>query len=108
MGRIFVKKRKRSVLWKVAVPVLCFAVVLMMICFGIANTSGSAGEEQLRMVERSVRRAVASCYAIEGSYPEDLDYLAEHYGLILDREHYIYSYRPVGANLMPEIFVFDA
>ena len=52
-------------------------------------------------------RATVQCYAIEGRYPPDLAYLEENYGLILDREHYVYHYRLEGSNLMPEIQVFE-
>lgn len=63
--------------------------------------------ERLKAAEQSVARATVQCYAIEGRYPPDLDYLEENYGLILDREHYVYHYRLEGSNLMPEIQVFE-
>ena len=53
-----------------------------------------------------MRRAAVQCYAIEGRYPRDAAYLEEHYGLILDTEQYSCHLKPVGDNLMPEIFVF--
>ena len=67
----------------------------------------SASQERLKAAEQSVARATVQCYAIEGRYPPDLDYLEENYGLILDREHYVYHYRLEGSNLMPEIQVFE-
>lgn len=40
------------------------------------------------------------------SYPQDLDYLKERYGLRYDTERYIVHYKSLGSNLLPEISVF--
>lgn len=43
---------------------------------------------------------------MEGSYPESLDYLKEHYGITYDPEKYIVDYEIIGSNLMPDVKVF--
>ena len=53
------------------------------------NASDSVEEEQLRMAEESIRRAAVSCYAAEGSYPQNVEYLTEHYGVQLDTRKYV-------------------
>ncbi|MDF1617787.1 hypothetical protein [Petrocella sp. FN5] len=58
-------------------------------------------------LEETVKKYVIQCYASEGSYPPNLDYLSEHYGLILDYEHYIYDYEIFASNIMPNIIVLD-
>ena len=81
------------------VPIVSVIIVVGFVIYGVGNVSRSASQERLR--------ATVQCYAIEGRYPPDLDYLEENYGLILDREHYVYHYRLEGSNLMPEIQVFE-
>jgi hypothetical protein len=58
-------------------------------------------------LEETVMKYVIQCYASEGSYPPDLDYLSEHYGLILDYENYIYDYEIFASNIRPNITILD-
>ena len=55
--------------------------------------------------EDTLRRAAAACYAAEGAYPPDLDYLREHYGLQVNEKRYLVDYTVFAENLMPEITV---
>ena len=48
-----------------------------------------------------------ACYAAEGIYPPDLDYLEEHYGLQIDRDRYTVFYQIFASNLMPDITVLE-
>jgi hypothetical protein len=45
------------------------------------------------------------CYAAEGIYPPDLEYLQENYGLQVDTDNFVVDYRPFASNLMPDITV---
>ena len=54
-----------------------------------------------------MHNAALTCYAVEGAYPEDLDYLREHYGLAYDQSRYIVNYDAFASNLIPEIFVVE-
>lgn len=49
--------------------------------------------------------AAVDCYAIEGSYPRNLDYLVEHYGVQVDTGKFVVNYEAAGANLLPYIEV---
>ena len=46
-------------------------------------------------------------YAMEGAYPESLEYLKEHYGLNYDETRYIINYEVMGSNLMPDVMVLE-
>lgn len=48
-----------------------------------------------------------ACYAIDGVYPPDLEYLKEHYGIQIDEDRYTVHYIPIAENLMPEITVLE-
>ena len=45
------------------------------------------------------------CYALEGAYPQDFDYLAERYGAAVDESRCRVDYIYIGSNLMPDITV---
>ena len=81
---------------------LCLALFLMTATDHIGT--GQA-EEELRQVEQAVRRSAVACYAAEGAYPPDLDYLREHYGLQVNEKRYLVDYTVFAENLMPEITV---
>lgn len=67
---------------------------------------GSAREEKLAL-ERSLYRSAAACYAAEGQYPPDLEYIKEHYGVQIDESKYLVIYEVEAENLMPQITVIE-
>lgn len=66
----------------------------------------STGAER-RQLEKCVRRTVAACYAAEGKYPANLQYLQDNYGLIIDEDRYSVKYNAFAENMMPEITVLE-
>jgi hypothetical protein len=72
---------------------------------GVSSVDSTTSEEQVKSLETAVRRSVAQCYAVEGTYPPDLDYLKEHYGLIYDSESYYIDYTAIGSNMMPDVTI---
>ena len=63
--------------------------------------------EGLRQLEEALRRGCAACYAAEGIYPQDLEYLEEHYGVQVDGDRYVVHYEIFAQNLMPDITVLE-
>ena len=47
------------------------------------------------------------CYAIEGMYPESVEYLCESYGLIYDKSKYIVYYDSFASNIRPTVTVLE-
>lgn len=88
------------------------AIVIAAIVFGAAFATTAVGErgadEAAKNIEISLNRAVARCYAAEGAYPPDLEYIAERYGIDPDPDRYIVHYEYFGSNLMPAITVIPA
>ena len=108
MAKAFTKKKAGSgSIIRVLIPVLFFALITISVVMGLEDVSASSGSESIRLMEQNLRRATVQCYAIEGRYPPSLEYLSENYGVILNTEKYIYHYRAMGMNLMPDIAVFS-
>ncbi len=103
-------RRKRTVwlpvLRGLLLPVIAAAALL---CFATALNSLDSGraEEDQRQLEETLRRGCVACYATEGIYPPDLEYLKEHYGLQVDEERYTVHYSAIAENLMPDITVLE-
>ena len=95
-----------SLLRGLAVPV---AAVAALLWFATAVDSLNTGrsEEDMRQLEETLRRGCVACYAAEGTYPTDLDYLKDHYGVQIDEERYTVRYSAFAENLMPDITVLE-
>ena len=68
----------------------------------ITNTSDT---QESQLVYNAVRHAALTCYAAEGSYPDSLQYLRDHYKLAYNQDKYIVEYDAFASNLMPTINV---
>jgi hypothetical protein len=82
------------------------AVVVIVFLSSAMGFKDDGREMYARVIEETVQKYLIQCYASEGSYPPDLEYLAQNYGLILDHENYIYHYRPFASNILPDVKVF--
>lgn len=84
--------------------VLAAAVFWGAFC-GIRQAGQKLLENGLETTERNLRRGAAACYALEGRYPDSLEYLMEHYGVTVDESRYIVYYSVFASNIMPDITV---
>ena len=84
-------------------------VAAVLLCFASAleNLENGVDAESLRQAEEALRKGCAACYAVEGVYPPDLEYLEEHYGIRVDEEKYTIHYNVFAGNLMPDITVLE-
>lgn len=87
--------------------VLVMLLVLVGVWLLITRVGKSSGEAQTQFVTEAVHNAALTCYAVEGAYPTDLEYLRKHYGLAYDQSRYLVRYDAFGSNLMPDISVIE-
>ena len=67
---------------------------------------GSAqSSEETEIVRSAVKNAALTCYAVEGAYPDSVDYLRAHYQLAYDESRYFITYDAFSSNVMPDIWV---
>ena len=92
--------------WGLLLPLGALCILLLFFT-ALSNLDSGRGEEGRQQLEESLRRAAVACYAAEGIYPPDLDYLREHYGLQIDEDRYTVFYEIFGSNLMPDITVLE-
>ena len=83
-----------------AASLLCFAAALN----GLENGRKA---EALSQLDTVLRRGCVTCYAAEGIYPPDLEYLKEYYGVQVDEKQYTVYYDRFAENLMPDITVLE-
>jgi hypothetical protein len=93
---------------RVILPIVLFLVVLSLFVLAVSKIADKSGNEGIRLTEESIRRAAVQCYALEGVYPSDFEYLKEHYAVRPDESKYIIYYTYTASNLMPEVDVLSA
>ena len=89
------------------VSIVVFALIITLIYALLGGVEEKSATNQLELVENAVDRAVQTCYAVEGRYPQKLDYLTAHYGLAYDTNNYLVSYNAFASNILPDIRVIS-
>lgn len=94
-----------SVLKGHLLSLLLFVAIFVMFIWGLNSASSNSNIEEQKILKESIQRAVVSCYAIEGRYPDSIKYLEKNYGVKIDTNKYYVDYQIFGSNIMPEIHV---
>lgn len=50
-----------------------------------------------------LQQASEHCYAVEGRYPPDLEYIEKHYGIKIDNRQFTVDYRRTSPERAPDI-----
>ena len=95
------RRAERQGILKSVFFVIIISVVLI---FGIYYISNMGSEQGIR--EAAVRTAV-ECYAIEGIYPPNVQYMEDNYNLSYDKTKYFIHYDAFASNIMPTIEVYE-
>jgi len=80
-------------------------VVVILVSFQAVDKISNDKNDRSDSIEKVIIKAAVQCYALEGSYPPDIDYLTRNYGVIMDEDQYFYFYDTNGANIAPNIEV---
>ena len=97
------EKNKSIFLWA---GLLLLAAVLGLLLLSAFGHPGNGPEDNGAAAIRSaVQRSALQCYAVEGVYPPNLQYLEDNYGLQVNTTDYYVSYEAFASNLPPTVKV---
>ena len=85
-------------------------MILALLLFAVlAVTRLEQGRQvqDIRQLEDALRRCAVACYASEGAYPPDVEYMKVRYGLTYDENRYVVHYQLNASNFMPDITVME-
>lgn len=99
------KGGRRSFMRALAVSLAVFALVFSGAILLLDYIGNASDEAQLAVVRDAVRGALATCYAVEGAYPQSIGYLVENYGLAYDESRFFITYDAFASNVYPDIMV---
>ena len=88
-------------------PIILFAVILAVAVYSMEDATSSSDRLHYDMTLRAIERAVADCYAIEGYYPPNMDYLYENYRVRVDEDKYFVVYNIFAPNISPSVSLID-
>ena len=88
---------------------IVLAVVFVLLCAlfaGVLDRMREAQREQgAAALRSSILAAATRCCAVEGSYPQSLEYLEDHYGLRVNSRDYVVHYEAFASNVVPNVVV---
>ena len=93
---------RRDVIRLLAIAAVLVAAVLLV------NRIGTAQETaETEIVRNAVKNAALTCYAVEGAYPDSVEYLREHYRLAYDEDRHLITYDAFASNMIPDLWVTE-
>lgn len=89
------------------IKLAAIAVVLVAAVLLVNSISKAQGSAETELVRNAVKNAALTCYAVEGAYPDSVEYLREHYRLAYDEDRYLITYDAFASNMIPDIYVTE-
>lgn len=107
MSRFQYKGLRQHPYRRLLLSLLLFAAVFAAFYGGVADLGSSTHRRQRESLENALNRCITYCYAVEGTYPESLSYIKEHYGLTYDESAFYVDYRTQGSNILPDVTILE-
>lgn len=89
------------------IPILAGIAALVFLCFSADQMDSGNQAQEKRILSTALSRSITQCYALEGFYPPDLDYLRDHYGFTYDTDHFFIDYQYIGSNMRPDVTIIE-
>jgi hypothetical protein len=86
--------------------ILFLFIVVAMIWTGVQQAGSYSENEDLQRISDTIYQLSLKCYSIEGKYPQDIHYLKDYYGLLVNEDEYHILYHYEGDNIQPTIHVY--
>ena len=103
MKLFYVQKPKSNIMH--LLPSIVIIAALLFFVFGAGNLSDSGSEQEYNIVSNALERSLTQCYALEGTYPPNIEYLHDNYGFTYNTKHFYIDYRYIGGNLRPDVTI---
>lgn len=100
---LYKRKKRHFIGWVLVLGIFLSAVLFLSL--GSKRMEETAWNEQQELLADAINQAVVNCYAMEGRYPESIQYLIENYGIQVDFDKYVVSYEIFAENIKPQVRV---
>ena len=89
------------------IKLLVIVVVLVAAVMLVNRIDTAQDTAETDIVRDAVKNAALTCYAVEGAYPDSVEYLREHYHLAYNEDRYMITYDAFASNMIPDIWVTE-
>ncbi|MBQ9068858.1 MAG: hypothetical protein IJ131_07330 [Eggerthellaceae bacterium] len=96
-----IRERQRSRV-RVAVASVVAFVLAALFFFAAHLAMREQGAVSMRA---AILDTAKQCCAVEGAYPHSMDYLVDHYGLVVNDADYQIAYECYADNILPSVVV---
>lgn len=98
---LYEKSRDKNRGLLIAGVVFLFLVLLFVVA--LRATEQRSAIRETEVLDGALRRAIVTCYAVEGRYPPSLAYIDQNYGVSVDETRYAVFYDVFASNVMPTV-----
>ena len=84
---------------------LALLVLLVAAALIVWKPGRDLSDESAAAIREAIRRSALQCYAVEGIYPPNLQYLEDNYGLQVNTKDFYVTYDAFASNLPPTVRV---
>ena len=96
---------KKTPLFIRILPVILLLLAVGMLTMFFLLPRKDISTESSAAIREAVERSARQCYAVEGIYPPNLQYLQDHYGLQVNTKDFYVGYEAFASNLPPQVIV---
>ena len=89
------------------IKLAAFIALALLAVVIIGHIDNAQDRAETQIVRDAVKNAALTCYAVEGAYPDTVEYLIDNYQLAYDQERYFITYESFASNRIPDIWVSD-
>lgn len=82
-------------------------IVIVGFIVGMQRMNAASKKQAYHALDQAVARAINECYANEGQYPENKDYLEKHYHLVYDHDMFTIEYVAYASNIRPTYTIIE-
>ncbi|MEG2245238.1 MAG: hypothetical protein RSB84_07095 [Erysipelotrichaceae bacterium] len=94
--------------WSTYLFAITFFVIILIVILQGFNTSDAAEKaKEYKQVEAVIQKSISECYAMEGRYPKDFEYLKKHYQIHINSKRYKVYYQYQGENIIPIVDIIE-
>ena len=98
--------KRNGITKQVIILLIAFGFLMGTLFFSVRYFSTVAKQQETQLLLSSMERAIVQCYAMEGFYPAQFEYLVENDYLRIDFKKYNVYYECFASNVMPEYGVY--
>ena len=95
--------RRRQQSWVRLFIILALGVLIGALVF--IGARDAVREQGALSMRTAILEHAKQCCAVEGAYPKSINYLVDHYGLVINDKDYVITYDCYADNVVPSVVV---